>query len=483
MHWRRRAAAREPRRASGRSPRPCGREPCSTARTGRPVRRPRRAPRLRAAGSSISKVCGNGGVPGQPEQPHQPLARSRRHVADRRRCGTGGPAAPAGWRRRAGEQRPPAGSPRQLGDVVGRRRLPRARGEVALGRGSRLVGLGVRRRARAAASASTRRAGRVEQPGVGQLQRHRPAHQLGVEGRPRPRSRGAGGRAAGRQLRYEADAAGRRRRPRRRARSSRHAGPRRGRAEPADQLAAQVLGDLLAPACDALVDGHDLGDDRSSRTSRPRGPRPRHERGPRPRVGQQRDQRRARAPRRPGWRTAARAAAVEHPPERRQVAGQRRGAAAIASTSTMPKLSPPVCGATYRSTERSARALSSSVTRPEERRSAQPGRQLARALVDVARPGDEQPQAGMRASTAGSASTQDRQALAGLVDPAEEPSAPGRSPGQPGSGSASANAATYTPLGITTASPPRCVDQVRAGVLADRDAAARSSPARLRSTE
>ena len=111
---------------------------------------------------------------------------------------------------------------------------------------------------------------------------------------------------------------------------------------------------------------------------------------------------------------------------------------------------------------------------------AQLGRHVLDSVVRVARPGHQQPQPGPVRRRAPRTRRAAREALARLGEPAEEAeraAAPGaHSPGQPGSGSAPANRATATPLGISTAPPSRCSTcTLRASALTAIRAVIRSS--------
>ena len=126
---------------------------------------------------------------------------------------------------------------------------------------------------------------------------------------------------------------------------------------------------------------------------------------------------------RPRWRTARPPRPGPGPGRTRPGREASTGAPAdIASTRMMPKLSPPVLGATYRSTLRSSRALSSSLTMPRNStRERISGGQRLDGLLLVAAARDQQP--GVRAAPArifGQRLHQHRQALAGLVDAADE---------------------------------------------------------------
>ena len=137
--------------------------------------------------------------------------------------------------------------------------------------------------------------------------------------------------------------------------------------------------------------------------------------------------------------------------------------ALMASTRTIPKLSPPVWGATYRSTDASSDALSASLTAPRNSLAAATSGAI-RSRAAAASPGPTTSSlapgycartVGIAAASTGSplrgSSRRPRNAIVGA------PSVPCHS----GRAAALAKRSTLTPLGITTASPPTCVVTVR----------------------
>ncbi len=154
----------------------------------------------------------------------------------------------------------------------------------------------------------------------------------------------------------------------------------------------------------------------------------------------------------------------------------RTGAPAdMASTRMMPKLSPPVLGATYRSTLRRKRALSSSLIMPRNstRGRSSAGR-VSTASSSSPRPATSSRVCGRAARIFGRAFMSTGRPLRGssmrpmkpIVPPARlrpPPSTELRASSDCHSalGSALAKKSTSTPFGITTASPPRCSTRVR----------------------
>ena len=135
--------------------------------------------------------------------------------------------------------------------------------------------------------------------------------------------------------------------------------------------------------------------------------------------------------------------------------------AAIASASTIPKLSPPVLGAQNTSTECSTRALSSSLTMPSmTTRSRTPASTRSSTSPASPRPAISSRRPGRCGAISSNARSRIGRPLRGSSNRPRKPSAP-PGPGQPGSGSAFANLRIATPFGMRTASPPRCSTSVR----------------------
>lgn len=147
------------------------------------------------------------------------------------------------------------------------------------------------------------------------------------------------------------------------------------------------------------------------------------------------------------WANASRSAASTGAP------------ADIASTRMIPKLSPPVLGATYRSMLRRKRALSSSLIMPRnstrERISAGSD---STASFSSPRPATSSRVCGRSARIFGRAFMSTGRPLRGS---SMRPMKPMVSPCHSGLGLARAKKSTSTPFGMTTASPPRCSTRVR----------------------
>ena len=140
-------------------------------------------------------------------------------------------------------------------------------------------------------------------------------------------------------------------------------------------------------------------------------------------------------------------------------------------------------GATYTSTLRSMRAFSTSDTRPRKVildtiRSGTPSR------ISSVSPGPatSNRSAGRSSTRRANALSSTANPLRGSVNRPRKPIAP-PSPGQSGSGTASAKRPTDTPFGITQASPPRCSTcTLRASALTAMRAVIFSSTERSSST-
>ena len=429
-------------------------------RTARPLPRRRPVSGASAGGgsSSISKVCGSSAPPGEPEPAHDPLAP---HPLRRRPppgCGTGGPAAPGGrptasrsssWpdRRSAGPRprcRRPSATSQGLGQV--------ALGRLALGgpSGRPASSCSPALSASAAAPASSRPLAGSSSPEVASsiaASARRTSWASSVARAPSTRWCSRSSRAAEND-RYQASSEQHDQDDRRAPRAGRGRALRRG-----------------SPRDDGLVDVRIWPATTASRSAAPRRSRAPGQLGPARRVVRAGRPAAPRGPRRRRPGTARRSAPSSSTRRNAgEVAGQhRRPGAHRLDQHDAEALAAGVRRDVDVDRRAAATALSSSLTWPRKVHAAPPARRQVRArLLDVA--AARRPAAGARAaaaSTAGSAVEQHRQALARLVDPADEGDRGrlrGALPVRPAA--APANRSTYTPLGID--------DRVAADVVGDR---------------
>ena len=236
--------------------------------------------------------------------------------------------------------------------------------------------------------------------------------------------------------------------------------PRRCRAAPARRRRPRGGPRRRRASSDRLVDGEDApGQDVPVVGRRDPGPA-RRQLGPPRRVGEQLAQRAGQGGRVPAADQHAGLAVLQHPGEGVEVAGDdRRAGGQRLDEDDAERLAQQVGRAVDVDRAQERGLVRSRTARRAARRAARRSSPISsRHLGGVAAAGDQQPRAGMPPDDGAHRLEQHRQALARLVEAAEEadrrPVDAARVPGQ--RRARRAKASTCTPFGMITASPPRC---------------------------